>query len=89
VVSSPSGVYSARSKPISRLRARFIDATLVDDLMSSHIVTYWQKLGPVAVEYREKMNSPTNAEFSEYLYNVVYEIWKREHPETPRSLQSQ
>lgn len=67
----------------------FIDASLVDDLMSGTIVTYWQKLGSIAVEYRKRMNAPTNAEYQEYLYNVIYEIWKLEHPETPRPHETQ
>ena len=67
----------------------FIDASLVDDLMSGTIVTYWQKIGPLAMEYRKRMNAPTNAEYQEYLYNVIYEIWNREHPETPRPHETQ
>ena len=61
----------------------FINATLVDDLMSMYIVMYWQKMGSLAKEMRMKMNSPTTAEFAEYLYDVIYEIWKKQHPETP------
>jgi hypothetical protein len=66
----------------------FIDATLVDDLMSSYVVVFWQKLGPIFIEYRKRMNSPTSLEYGEYLYNVIYEIWMREHPESPRPLQT-
>ncbi len=62
----------------------FIDPTLVDDMMSSYIVAYWQKLGPIFKEARSRLNSPTVMEHAEYLYDVIYEIWKKQHPETLR-----
>jgi hypothetical protein len=34
----------------------FIDASLVDDLMSMYIVSYWQKIGPLALEWRKRFN---------------------------------
>jgi hypothetical protein len=61
-----------------------IDALMVDDLLSWYIVVYWQKLGSIYIEYRRRMNSPTIMEFGEYLYDVVYEIWNRQHPETTK-----
>jgi len=61
----------------------FIDATLVDDLMSSYIVSYWQKFGTIALEFRKRMNNPVIGEYCEYLYNVIYPIYVRQHPETP------
>jgi hypothetical protein len=60
----------------------FIDPRLVDDLMSSYIITFWQKFGPVTKEMRKRLNDPTAAEHIEYLYDVVYEIYKQQHPET-------
>ena len=66
-----------------------IDATLVDDMMSSYIVSYWQKIGPIFREMRVRMNSPTVMEYAEYLYNVTYGIRKKQHPETPRPFQPQ
>ena len=59
----------------------FMDPRLVDDLMSSYIVTYWQKFGPVTKEMRRRLNDPTAAEHIEYLYDVVYEIYMQQHPE--------
>jgi hypothetical protein len=66
----------------------FIDASLVDDMMSMHVVSFWQKLGPVLVEFRKRFNVPTNDEHIEYMYNVVYEIWMKQHPETPKPFSS-
>jgi hypothetical protein len=66
----------------------FIDPTLVDDLMSSYIIGFWQRHGPVTVEMRKKLNEPTTAEHIEYLYEVVYGIWMKQHPETPAPLQT-
>ena len=59
----------------------FIDPTLVDDLMSSYIVEFWQKHGPVTKEMRKRLNDPAAAEHIEYLYGVIYEIYRQQHPE--------
>ena len=64
-----------------------IDATFVDDMISYYVVSYWQKLGPMFKEMRVRMNSPTMMEYAEYLYDVIYEIWRKQHPETPRPFQ--
>jgi hypothetical protein len=61
----------------------FIDPTLVDDLMSMYIIGFWQKFEPIYHELRKRMNSPTVAEYAEYLYGAIYNIWKLQHPETP------
>jgi hypothetical protein len=58
-----------------------IDPGLVDDLMSSYIIEYWQKNEQFIVEWRKRSNQATIAEWQEYLYNVIYEIWKKQHPE--------
>ncbi|MGD0804564.1 MAG: hypothetical protein ABSA11_10895 [Candidatus Bathyarchaeia archaeon] len=58
----------------------FIDASIVDDLMSLHVIGYWQKYEPVYVGLRKLMNTPTVCEYFEYLYNVVYGIWRQQHP---------
>ena len=64
------------------IKRGFIDPKLVDDLMSMYIISFWQKLGSIMYEARERLNSPTLGEYAEYLYNVIYEIWKQQHPET-------
>lgn len=63
------------------IKRGFIDPKLVDDLMSMYIISFWQKLGSIMYEARERLNSPTMGEYTDYLYNVIYEIWKQQHPE--------
>ncbi len=58
----------------------FIDASLVDDMMSFFIIGYWQKFEPIFIEERKLWNSPDVAEYIEYLYGAVYEIWRQQHP---------
>ena len=67
----------------------YIDATLVDDMMSMHIVTYWQKFEPIIMGFRRIWNSPTVNEYFETLYDAVYEIWRQQHPETLKPIISQ
>ena len=58
----------------------FIDAAIVDDLMSMYIIGYWQKYESINIGLRKSMNTPTAAEYFEYLYGVVYGIWRQQHP---------
>ena len=64
----------------------FIDASLVDDLMSGYVVRFWQRYEPYFREARVRHGSPTIAEFMEYLYCAVYRIYLEQHPENPRPL---
>jgi hypothetical protein len=64
------------------IKRGFIDPRLVDDLMSLYIVGFWQKVEPIFFEMRKRLNSPTTGEYAEYLYKVIYDIWKQQHPET-------
>jgi len=58
-----------------------LDVRLVDDLMSWSILSYWDKLGPIMVEARERFNVPQNYEWIEYLYNRIKAIVEHQHPE--------
>jgi hypothetical protein len=58
-----------------------ISPELVDDLMSQHIITYWEKFGPILIEARTVRNYPHAAEWVEYLYNQVKPIYDKQHPE--------
>jgi len=58
----------------------FIDAAIVDDLMSMYIIGWWEKHEPVYIGMRKLWNTPTVCEHVEYLYDVVYEIWRQQHP---------
>jgi hypothetical protein len=58
----------------------FIDPAVVDDLMSMFVIVWWEKYEPVYVEMRKLWNTPTVAEHGEYLYDVIHEIWRQQHP---------
>jgi len=58
-----------------------LDVRLVDDLMSWSILNFWDKLGPIMVEARERFNVPQNYEWIEYLYNRIKKIVEEQHPE--------
>jgi hypothetical protein len=61
----------------------FVDAAIVDDLMSYYILYWWRKIESIILDQRKRLNSPTIDEHTEYLYNVVHEIWRQQHPEIP------
>lgn len=54
---------------------RLIDISLVENLMSSHIIFFWEKIKPLSVDMRRSLNRPQIDVWKEYLYN---EITKRE-----------
>ena len=58
-----------------------IDISLVDDLMSSLLISFWDKRSPLVNEARERYGSPQIMEWTEYLYNQVMEIAVEQHPE--------
>lgn len=58
-----------------------IDVDLVDDMMSSLLISYWEKRGSLIYEARERFNSPQIMEWTEYLYNEVRKVAERQHPE--------
>ena len=49
-----------------------IGITMIDELMRSYIVLFWEKVSPVIFEMRKA--NPLNAEWTEYLYNEVKKI---------------
>jgi hypothetical protein len=55
-----------------------IDVSLVDDLMSWIIISFYERYLPVLDEDR-KFN-PASGEFVEYLYNEVKAIRDKQHP---------
>jgi hypothetical protein len=58
-----------------------IDVTLVDDLMSGHIVSGWERFEPIIMDWRENLNWPQMLEWWEYLYHEVKGIMEKQHPE--------
>jgi hypothetical protein len=59
----------------------FLDPALIDDLMSSDIIRYWEKIESTVIELRKHHNIPQSAEHQEYLYNKIRRIAEEQHPE--------
>jgi hypothetical protein len=68
------------------VKRSLIDAALVDDMMSVYIIGFWGTFGPFIIEFRKRRIQPTYFEHVEYLYGVVHEIWKQQHPGAPETL---
>jgi hypothetical protein len=49
-----------------------IDIRLIDDLMRSYVINFWEKYKPMALEMREI--NPLVGEWTEYLYNELKKI---------------
>jgi hypothetical protein len=58
-----------------------IDSSLVDDLMSGAIVTYWEKFRSYILEYRRRIDWPQAGEQIEYLYKQIKPIVERQRRE--------
>ena len=58
---------------------KLIDPSLVDDLMSAPIMAYWERTKPMFLERRKRLNSPSIAEWIEYLYNQIRPIYESQH----------
>ena len=56
-----------------------IEPSLVDDLMSSVLLGYWEKFGSYVLEARVRRNHPQNGEYVEYLYNQIKPIVELQH----------
>ena len=51
-----------------------IDVKMIDELMRSYVIQFWEKIGPVMVESRVRREAPLIAEWTEYLYTEVKKI---------------
>jgi len=51
-----------------------IDISLVDDLLGGMIKPTWEKMGPIEVESRVRLNNPRGFDDFEYLYNEIERI---------------
>ncbi len=60
---------------------KLISIRMVDDLMSSVVISYWQKYRDVELYCRMKFNNPANAEWFEYRYNEISSVAFKQHPE--------
>lgn len=60
---------------------KFIDVSLVDDMMSSLLFSFWEKYEPIIKKNRERLKTPQILEWTEYLYIEVRKVAERQHPE--------
>jgi hypothetical protein len=56
-----------------------LDITLVDDLISSIVIMYWELLEPLFLAYRVRYDMPQLSEWVEYLYHRVKETADAQH----------
>jgi hypothetical protein len=59
----------------------YIDRTLVDDLTSGFVLRLWDKIKPIAYEYRKRNNWPQAFEWVEYLHDEIRAIAESQNPE--------
>ncbi|OGD59939.1 hypothetical protein A3K78_02195 [Candidatus Bathyarchaeota archaeon RBG_13_52_12] len=45
--------------------------SFVENLLSTHLVLFWEKMKPVYVEFRNRYNRPKAFEWVEYLYTEL------------------
>jgi len=58
------------------VKRKLIDITLVDELLGNMIMMTWEKMGPIEVESRVRLNNPRAFEDFEYLYNEIVRVGK-------------
>lgn len=63
------------------MKRNLVDPSMVDDLMSGRIIEFWQAVGPVIKEHREKTGDYEAFEHVEYLYNVIKPIQDKQRIE--------
>jgi hypothetical protein len=56
------------------LKDKLVDRRMVYDLLYSPIMMYWEKIEPIAKEYRVKYNQPKSFMYLDYLYNEMTKI---------------
>ncbi len=50
---------------------KLIDISLVENLMSTHIIYFWEKFEFLSIKLRRDFNSPQMDAWKEYLYNEI------------------
>ena len=63
------------------LKRGLIRPDLIDDFMSSDIVSLWEKFESYIFEARKRRNYPQYYEHFEYLYHQIKKIRDKQHPE--------
>ena len=59
------------------MRKGLIDPELVDDLMGGHILHFWNRFGPIIIEFRERRNAPLAWKDVDYLHDIIKETRDR------------
>jgi len=63
------------------LKNGFIDAQPVADLLGTTVISFWEKVATLIMEWRVRNRDPRGYLYVEYLYNQIKPIIEREHPE--------
>jgi len=63
------------------VKRKQIDVGLVDDILSSIVLGYWNSHGSMILELREQMGLPQKGEWTEYLVNQIQQVATSQHPE--------
>jgi len=64
------------------VKRNLVDISLVDDLMSGMLLSFWEKFGEPVIKIRQvRDNYPQYYEHVEYLYSVIKPIVESQHPE--------
>lgn len=58
-----------------------IEPSLIDDLMSAQVLSFWERWRDFYAEMRIRRKNPMAAEWIEYLYSVIKPIVEEQHPE--------
>ncbi len=56
------------------IHRNLIDVKMIDEIMRSHVLMFWEKIGPIVREQRVHADNPWIAEWTEYLYHEVKKI---------------
>jgi len=59
------------------VKRKLLDIELVNDMLSSQIMLFWEKIEDLTSEYRRLMNRPQLWEWYEYLYNEIKKMQKQ------------
>ena len=70
----------------SMVRSGDLDIELLYELNPSGVTRYWEKLGPIALEFRMRNNYPDYLESIEYLAGRVSEYRERKGLSTPNQV---
>ena len=62
------------------LKRKLIDISMVDDLLATPIRLSWEKMGPIEMESRKRLNLPRLWDDFEFLYKELMK-YHEEHPE--------